>query len=310
MKVIILSHIDYAGSAYKMFQAIKRHTDIDINLFSGYPENKLNHPVNNYVNNSNRMGVQKLVDEADILHFKGDWPPVNGYLGLTISDKPIILTTSGSFFRKKEHGGIGKYSTKDYSRVTLKTSFEPDLLYPEYSDIWTPHPINSDDKPIFWQKKERPLFLHMPSSPDRKGTEFVKKVFTILKSRINCDTVIINGLTFQESLALKKTATVYFDQFMVGFYGNSALEAMQWGIPVVNWISPMAIKQAKGKLKNCPVINEDQSDPEGTADRVIEALKDGKELSRKTKIWCDKIHGYKTTAEVWSNLYNLLWQQS
>jgi len=305
MKVVILSQIDYAGSAFKMFQSIKRHTDIDINLFSGRPDNRLGHPVNNLVHDGNRKAVQRIVNEADVLHFKGDWPPDDGYLGLTIPPKPIILTVSGSFFRKSIHGGLGKYSVKDYRRVTIRTSFETDLLYPEYSDIWTPHPIDSDDKPILRRQTANPVFYHIPSSPERKGTDFVSRVFAILTKRIPCRAYITTGVDFETAVALKKISTVYFDQFYVGFYGNSALEAMQYGIPTVAWISPMALEQSHGQLANCPVINEDRSDPANTANRILSLYSDNG-LAERTKRWCDAVHGYRAIASVWDQRYKQL----
>jgi len=305
MKVIMLSQIDYAGSAFRTFEAIRRYTNININLFSGPPDNHLNHPIWNLVTKANRPLLQKLVNEADILHFKGDWPPLDGYLGLKIPDKPIVLTTSGTFFRKKIHGGFERFTVKDYYRATLKTSFEPDLLYPEYSDIWTPHPVDSDNKAIIKRDNSIPFFCHIPSTPERKGTEFVKRVFEILKRKINCRAEVITGVNFNQSLQIKQSVSIYFDQFMVGFYGNAALEAMQWGIPVTAWISPDAISQAKGKLKNCPLINEDQSDPLATAGRIIAAYRD-QSLTEATKKWCDSIHGYKAIAEIWVKLYQSL----
>jgi len=305
MKVVILSQIDYAGSAFKLFEAVRRHTDIDINLFSGRPDNRLGHPVNNLVYDGNRREVQRIVNDADILHFKGDWPPDDGYLGLTIPQKPIVLTTSGSFFRKSKYGGIGKYTVKDYRRATIRTSFETDLLYPEYSDIWTPHPIDSDDKPILRRQTANPVFYHIPSSPERKGTDFVTRVFDILRRRISCRAYVTTGVDFDTAVALKKISTVYFDQFFVGFYGNSALEAMQYGIPTVAWISPMAVEQAHGQLTDCPVINEDRSDPERTAERIISLFADD-ELAVRTKRWCDSIHGYRAVASMWERIYEQL----
>jgi hypothetical protein len=302
MNIVILSQIDYAGSGFKLFEALKRHTDHDIQLFSGTPDNKLRHPTNHIVTNENRNVVQQYVDRADILHFKGDWIPKDGYLGLKIPKKKIVITTSGTYFRKKEHGGFGKFTSKDYGMVTLKTSFETDLLYPEYSDIWTPHPIDSDDKKILYRQTGSPVFLHMPSCPERKGTDFVRKVFNILKRKIPCRTEIISGVNFEISQEMKKIATIYFDQFVVGFYGNSALEAMQWGIPVVCWISPWAIEQAKGKLDDCPIINRSQNSPERTADKIIE-LYANQELAVKTKEWCDSHHGYRAVAKQWDKLY-------
>lgn len=304
MRIVLLSRIDYAGSAHKLFCALKRHTDFTLDLFSGNPENRFYHPTNIIVTKENKSNIQAILDQADIVHFKGDWPPVRDYLNLNIPNKPVVMTTSGSFFRKKEHKGIGLYSNKDYNQipVTLKTSFEPDLLYPEYSDIWTPHPIDSDEQPVLWKQNGKPIFMHIPSTPGRKGTGFVQKVFDILKSKIDCDTYIKTGITFKEAVAMKKKATIYFDQFEVGFYGNSALEAMQWGIPVVCWLSPWAISQANGQLEGCPIINEDKSNPEKTANRIISLLED-KDLSRKTKAWCDAKHGYKAIANQWKELY-------
>lgn len=304
MKIVLLSRIDYAGSAFKLFQALKRHTDFDVQLFSGAAQNKLNHPTNVLVTNNNLHKVQQQVNEADILHFKGDWPPTDGYLGLKIpKNKPIVLTTSGSFFRKKEYGGIGRYSNDDYKNVTLKTSFEPDLLYPEYSDIWTPHPIDSEDKANIWERNPSPVFMHIPSNAVRKGTPFVEKVFDIIRERMRkAETHIVSGVTFKESIRLKRKASVYFDQFRVGFYGNAALEAMQWGIPVVCWLSPMALQQANGQLEGCPIINENDFDPEGTAMRVIRAIENPM-LSHQTKEWCDSKHSYKAVAKQWSELY-------
>lgn len=303
MNIVILSKNDYAGSAFKMFSAIKRHTEHKIELYSGVPQNRLGHPINRYVKDTNRAEIQVVVNKADIIHFKGDWPIVDGYLGLTIPKKPIVVTTAGSFFRKKQYSGLGKYTYKDYERATLKTSFETDLLYPEYSDIWTPHPIDSDESPILWKHNgEPPVFMHIPSTPARKGTDFVAKVFSILRKKIECKTKIITGVAFKEAYDAKKHATIYFDQFVVGFYGNSALEAMQWGIPVVCWISPLALAQAKGKLEGCPIINEDVSDAERTANKVLEALEDPT-LSPRTKEWCNRVHGYKAIAKLWDGLY-------
>jgi len=65
MKVVMLSHIDYAGSAYKLFEAIRRHGDIDISLYSGKPDNSLNHPLNVIVNDANKPAVQHDVNTSD-----------------------------------------------------------------------------------------------------------------------------------------------------------------------------------------------------------------------------------------------------
>jgi hypothetical protein len=304
-RVVILSEIDYAGSAFKLLSALKRHTDYDVTLIAGNHQNNFKHPSWIIIDNKNHKLIQEIINKADILHFKGDWPPKDGYLGLKIPDKPIVLTTSGSFFRKKEHNGRAMYCNADFKRVTLKTSFETDLLYPEYSDLWTPHPIDSDNNPILWKEMDIPIFMHIPSNTVTKSTKFVEEVFAILRKKIKCNTEIITGITFLESCEAKKRASIYFDQFLVGFYGNSALEAMQWGIPVVCWLSPWAITQSNGQLKDCPILNRSMANAEITATKAI-ALSNDVNLSIKTKQWCDSRHGYKAVAKQWDEIYKKL----
>lgn len=69
MRITILSKIDYAGSAYKLCEALLRHTDHDVNLYSGKPENNFNHPVRNLVTKQVLNAVQQIdnkkIFEAD-----------------------------------------------------------------------------------------------------------------------------------------------------------------------------------------------------------------------------------------------------
>lgn len=305
MKVTMLSFRDYAGSAYKMWEAISQNTDVDIELFTGSHANKLGHPIRTLVTDLNRAEVQERIDSSDVLHFKGDWPPNDGYLGLKVSHKPIIITTSGGFFRKKGPcGGLGRYSVAHYGNVTQGTSFEPDLLYPEFSDIWTPHPIDSYDKVIEWKKPEVPILMHMPTTQSKKDTNFIVAVFNELKKNIEVDIRLTGKTTFARAVEMRRESTIFFDQFKVGFYGNSAIEAMQYGIPTAAWISPEARGQAKGSLKGCPIITEPK-DINAWVNRIIEILSsDMTELSIKTKQWCDDIHSYQAVAKQWKEIYH------
>ena len=90
---------------------------------------------------------------------------------------------------------------------------------------------------------------------------------------------------------------------MVGFYGNSALEAMQYGIPTATWLSPMAIAQADGALRNCPVISSAKS-VRGWTKMILKVLdSDLVALSKETKQWCDNVHSYKVIAKQWDEIY-------
>ena len=303
MKITMLSEIDYAASGLKLCNAINRHTDHDISLFTGHYHNKFKHPQSEH---HTKRDIQRHIDQSDIVHLKGDWPAREMYMNMKIMHKPIIVSTSGSHFRKKEHGGHEYYGTHEYDSATIRTAFTPDLCYPEYSDTWTPHPINSVNQSIEWKCVPHPVLMHTPTRPEVKGTEFIKEVFSRVSKRMKIETVVLDNIPFKRIVEMRKDATIFFDQFKVGFYGNSAIEAMQYGIPTAAWISPLARQQANGALENCPVISEVKSADAWA--RKIEHVLDGDmmDLSIKTKLWCDSVHSYQAVAKQWDNIYNAI----
>lgn len=299
MKITMLSEIDYAGSGHKLCQAIKRHTEHDIEIFTGKYYNPFGLPDNS---KWDREKVQERISSSDIIHLKGDFPPKNGkYMGFKISHKPVVITVSGSHFRKKEYGGYEKYSLSQYKDVNVRTAFTPDLLY-EGFDIWTPHPVDSSESKNIWNKQNlsRQLMLHIPSRKEIKGTDFNTKVFSRLENYgMNC--ITRTNLSHKEAVELRKKCTIYFDQFHVGFYGNSAIEAMQFGIPVAAWIR----NTDHPSLIGCPVITVDK-DVDMWVNEILSILGGNMEiLSKRTKDWCDAKHSYQAVAHQWNDIYEL-----
>ena len=125
-----------------------------------------------------------------------------------------------------------------------------------------------------------------------------------LKKRVTFDLDLIEKVSFSEVVERRKRATLFADQFKVGFYGNSAVEAMQFGIPVVNWISPLAFKQGPKILEKCPIVTTDKKveDFARLFERVLTS--DMQELSNKTKKWCDEFHSYQAVAKQMDKIYN------
>jgi len=310
MKITMISMKDFSASGWKTCEAIKRHTDHDIELFAKRHNHSLGHPHGTLINDQNIKWVQDRVDKSDIIHVKGDWPAIDGYMGLKISHKPIVQTVSGGLFRKRIHGGLEKVRPEHYKLATLKTAMTPDLCYPEYSDIWTPHPIDSEDVEIAWKPREVPLLIHSTVNRARssvKGTAFIMDVLAKVSKQVECKIELVQGVSYEEAIKRKKEATIFFDQFRVGFYGNSAIEAMQFGIPVCAWISPKAEEQSDLVWNDCPVISLGEKNPQEWAETILYALEHNMtELSQVTKDWCDNVHGYSAVAKQWDKLYNLL----
>ncbi len=307
MKITMLSVADWAGSGCKLCEAINRHTEHDIELIV-QKGNMFGHPQGLRLRKINRSVIRKKILKADIIHLKGDWPPTANYIGLFIGNKKKIITTSGGWMRKKEYGGMGRFETqmRQYKKAFC-TSFEPDLLYPDYpGDVWIPHPIDSIGKENIWTQPEIPIIAHSPSNRGSKHTDFLLEVLNKLKKRVKFKLDIIENVSFNEAVERRKGATLFADQFKVGWYGNSAIEAMQFGIPVVNWISPMSIRQGPELIKSCPVISTDKT-IESYAKLLEQVLtNDMQELSNATKKWCDEVHSYQAIAKQVNQIYKSL----
>lgn len=291
----MLSQIDYAGSGHKLCQALRLFGGHDIEIYTGKYYNPFGHPDNSKWSFTQ---VQKRIDDSDIVHLKGDWPPNHRYMGFKIDHKPIVITVSGSHFRKKKFGGYGKYDTPDYYHANIRTAFTPDLCYEDF--LWIPHPIDSMDKKIEWKMSEPPVVLHAPSRPEIKGTDFIYDVFSELKYH-GLQVMVIKDMTFNMLIQYRKRATIFFDQVKVGFYGNSAIEAMQYGIPVAAWIRPEAMKHIDG----CPVISEDKN-AHRYAEKILNLLDSLKAISLQTKAWCDAVHSYQAVAKRMEEIYNAI----
>lgn len=117
MRVVILSKKDYAGSGFKMYEALLRYSDIQVSMYRFSSHNRYGHEQGLLVSEHNLKQVQLDVDMADIIHLKGDWPHDGSYCGVDLRDKPVVISVSGGLFRKKIHGGWR--STKYQTTITV-----------------------------------------------------------------------------------------------------------------------------------------------------------------------------------------------
>lgn len=328
LKVVMLSKCDHSSSGWKFCCAIRKYTDIDIKLikvrrnYAGDEQDLLLSPTSKEVNmnHTEKTGLhtldklenfeeaQALVDSADVVWFKDDNPPIENWFGVHVdlNNKPIMNTVSGSLFRRK--GKVKKvaynlYNVKDFlERSLTRTAITPDLNYPDYQGMYLPHCYDSEGTKFTWKKEENEM-VHIfttPSSPVKKGIPFLRLAIKKLREEgFTFNYEEVSGVTRAESIERKSKATLFFDQITTGAYGVSAIEAMAMGIPVVSFLSKQAMMQSDGLLSaSCPVINTEEYSVNGVykAIKSFLLLEDKLDLARRTKLWCDTMHGEKVSA--------------
>jgi len=316
LKILLLSKFDYAGSGYRIAEAVNLNSTNFVMPITLYPLDFPKHlkrlpslikdvdgTMKGWFQDFDRL--QALIDDADIIHFKGDFLPPYPKQITFPPDTPTIISVGGTFF-------LPEYRThpiKDYIKATtLQTALRPDLIYPDFPAIYTPHPFDVAAYFHCWRPSDPVIIAHAPSDRKKKGTQkILDAVYTLQAEGLPVTLDIIEDVSYTECLERKKKATFFFNDVspLFGWYSNAAIEAMALGIPTLNHLDDIAFKKAC--MPDCPVINTGL-----TPESVIAALRsavtmpvaDLRALSQKSRDFVRKYHSYQVIGELWSRIYH------
>ena len=312
IQICMLSISDYAGSGEEIKKSILSVSDEFEMLTIRTKPHKYGYKSDYIITKDNIEQLQKIIDESDIIHFKGDEMISRNWFGLNIPEtKKIIITVGGSGFRR----GLDKivcqewHPISDYLKISnLRTTITPDLNYPEFEAIYTPHGLDIESKPYTWMERDIPIIQHSPSSRDKKGTDdiILPALQDLKKEGYKFIVELIENVSNEECEELKKNGTIFIDQISsTGFYGRSAIESMQYGIPTIAYISDLSKKQSNGFINtNCKVQSASNVEELKKTLRVLLTEKKLiKKLSMETKDYANSKHSYYFVGNMWSNIY-------
>jgi len=302
MIVTIVSKYDYAGSGKRIVDAVKKSDNsIDIVSFvehEGQGSEVIRLETGQSILNYGEKKFIERLKASDIIHFKGDWYYGNQYKGLELRQKKIIYTFGGSMFRRKTKDYYPNEicrgnSSSDLYTANLLSALTPDLCYNERI-VLAPHAYNDFD--YQFKKSDKIRVMHIPSSPFKKGSDII---YEALSQFDDIDLVFESNISHARSLELKKSCHLYIDQMIVPVYGNAAIEAMAFGIPVLNWDENLYPFKT-------PIIKPKTRDMQGVYDAVNKVLdwKILEDLSFKTFEYANNIHG--KMGERWVKIYKEL----
>jgi len=142
---------------------------------------------------------------------------------------------------------------------------------------------------------------HAPNHAHFKGTQFLVDAIERLKAQgYAIELISITGVANAEVIALFKSCDVVADQFIAGFHGYTALEAMALGKPVLCYLRD---PQAAIDPANCPMIN---CSPDTIGD-VLRNCLDGDfdlaELGRRSRSYIEHYYSLEAVAIRLGKLY-------
>jgi glycosyltransferase involved in cell wall biosynthesis len=96
--------------------------------------------------------------------------------------------------------------------------------------------------------------LHAPNHPQFKGTRYLEACIKQLQDEgYPVQLVLVRELNNEEAKEVYKQADIMADQFLIGWHGNFAVEAMALGKPVVAYIRRPEVYLPRGV--ECPIVS-------------------------------------------------------
>lgn len=324
-RVLLYAYRDFAGSFYRWAEAINRHTPFCARLvtFGAHEYGYADDIVLPRLRAGQRPeGLMRLIAEADLVHVKDEGGFVLGTNRLpadifSASGKPRVFTAYGGYMRALSPRQDFRAHVLAHDAFVAMT---PDLIYDwTSSPHFIPHAIDSEYFVSEWQ--DRPIVAHSPSTKARKGTaDFVSAMQELATLGLSMD--LIHGVDHATCIARKRNAGLFFDQAgretgsglgidtVIGWYGNSALEAAVFGIPTIAHLGDFAFDgamRAGRPLKDiCPILNTARG-ARGVRDSIAAYFErssaERAALSMATRSFVEDFHSYAACAAQLHQLY-------
>lgn len=295
LKVTVLSKYDWAGSGYRMSEAIHEASggSIDIEAITEYEGQGSKYWNIKTGTSISRIGMDVAatrIQSSDIIHFKGDWKHDNDFCGIVLPDAKRIYTVSGSVFRNGDKQGF---------EADFLSAMTPDLCVTEE---WVHMPHCWNEFIYCWKKSRKIVVSHVPSNAEAKGTRQIIEIMTELtKRRKDVEFIWQTNISYKDSILLKKNSHLYIDQLTFPIYANASLEAMSMGIPVVSNIDRSLYSEIP------PIITCYPSKDLQLWVNMIDSLLNWTDLKRLSEVsfeYVKKTHG--RMGERWIQVYKML----
>lgn len=233
------------------------------------------------------------------------------------------LGTEAACFKKNCYAGVCNSGKRDRWRQQAIEkaakyadhifALNPDLLYflPSEKSSFLPYTLANFDQikpktdPFFQNDKIR--IIHAPTQRVTKGTEYILKALEELKEEFGhkIEVIIVEHLNQDEALNLYRTADLFIDQVLIGWYGAAAVEAMAMGLPVAVYINPDHLQFVPKKMAEAlPFLQLNIFNLKEKIRSFILERDMAAELGQKSKAFVEKWHDPVKVAGITKAIYS------
>ena len=174
-------------------------------------------------------------------------------------------------------------------------------------ELWSANILSSELKKLL--KKEiipqnkAPLIIHCPTNRLTKGTSYVDKALENLKNKGH--NFIYKSIENMEKKELqefiREKADIVIDQFLIGTFGNLAIETLALGKISVGYLNEELCLQFS---KGCPIVNATVDTLEVELEKLIEDVNLRNSISKKGPDFINKKLNEEIIIDKLTSLYN------
>src|SRR5262249_13723163 len=188
-----------------------------------------------------RGALGKHLPQTDLFHC---------YCGKTLVPKARSMPIRKSTHKKSVMHFLGAdIRWKSLDQLEYRKKFDATIVGSYAATRWVPDatavvPPGLDLRlyePVPAFERERPLVVHAPSDPGKKGTRFVGEAC----EQLPVDLDVVHGVPHDEAVERFKRADIVVDQLHYLWHGVFAIESMAYGKPVVTHLDPDAVRQTE-----------------------------------------------------------------
>ena len=177
-----------------------------------------------------------------------------------------------------------------------------DTVFPHWAidlDQWRFQELGPSEGPV--------RVVHAPNHRAIKGTEDLIQACDRLRERgYPVELVLVEGMKNDQAKAVYETADIIADQFVMGAFGNFALEAMALGKPVLCYLRS-DICHYQPYLKECPIVNTPPDQITANLEKLIADPELRRHLGCAGRGFVEKYHSYAAIGTLFDGIYRRTW---
>lgn len=190
-------------------------------------------------------------------------------------------------------------------------ALNPDLLFflPKEKSSFLPYSVVSEKFKFEPLNPQYPIkIVHAPTNREAKGSSFILNALYKLKEKYpnKVEILLVENIPHVQALELYKSADLFIDQILIGWYGVVAVEAMMLGKPVISRIAEenfqFISKEMSEDIKNT-IINADPFSIEYIIEKYIKEKDLLIEKSKMSRDFALKWHDSYTVSQITTKVY-------